>query len=78
MINSLTVSEYEKLKADTAGDRKLVNNSFPCSIARRIDKLITYYELNRAEPIMIYTAMYHIGLCDGKRAERQKRKKCAR
>ena len=78
MINSLTVSEYEKLKADTAGDRKLVNNSFPCSIARRIDKLITYYELNKAEPIMIYIAMYHIGLCDGKRAERQKRKECAR
>lgn len=78
MINSLTVSEYEKIKADTAGDRKLVNNSFPCSIARRIDKLITYYELNRAEPIMIYIAMYHIGLCDSKRAERQKRKECAR
>lgn len=34
MINSLTVSEYEKLKVDTAADRKLVNNSFPCSIAR--------------------------------------------
>lgn len=78
MINSLTVSEYEKLKADTAADRKLVNNSFPCSIARRIDKLITYYELNEAEPIMIYTAMYHIGVCDGKRAERQRRKECAR
>lgn len=78
MINSLTVSEYEKLKADTAADRKLVNNSFPCSIARRIDKLITYYEFNRAEPIMIYTAMYHIGLCDGKRAERQRRKEAVR
>lgn len=68
-----SVAEYQRLKADTLADRNLCKYSIPSQIMKRIEKLVDYYELNRIDRILIYSACYHIGLVDGKREERRRK-----
>lgn len=73
IFEPISIAEYEKLKADTAEDRMIVNRCFPCQIMQRIEKLIEYYSRNRIDTIMICIALYHIGFVDGKRTVRTHR-----